>query len=58
MCLCMYSCAPGAIMESIPVSWKLARWYLTGDGEHPNYRGTRILARELGKVINGWLSPE
>lgn len=48
----------GSLMQAVPPSWQLARWYVTGDGEHPNYRGTRILAREYGKVINGWLTPE
>ena len=32
--------------------------FVSSDGEHENVRGTRILAREFGKVLNGWLTTD
>lgn len=32
--------------------------FVSSDGEHENARGTRILAREFGKVLNGWLTTD
>ena len=44
-----------ALQDGLPSVWLFNRWYLTSDGEHPNERGTQILAKKFGEVISTWL---
>jgi hypothetical protein len=47
-----------AFLEAIPWWWKVARGWVTVDGEHPNDRGTEIEAKLFGNMINYWLMSE
>mmetsp|Transcript_3274 Transcript_3274/g.4935 ORF Transcript_3274/g.4935 Transcript_3274/m.4935 type:complete len:298 (+) Transcript_3274:58-951(+) len=46
----------GALQNAIPKTWFWSRWYVSADGEHPNERGTRIIAQQFGIYMNIWLS--
>ena len=45
-----------ALQEVIPSAWILSRWFCTLDGEHPNERGTQIIAQQFGMAINLFLN--
>eukprot|EP01036_Dinobryon_divergens_P031165 gene31165-40522_t len=45
-----------AFQDGLPFGWLFSRWYLTSDGEHPNERGTQIMAKKFGEVIATWLT--
>jgi hypothetical protein len=41
--------------KKLPWYWFPSRYYLTVDGEHPNRKGTKLIAKVFAKVVNGWL---
>jgi len=45
-----------ALRDSIPSMWMLNRWYCSSDGEHPNQRGTQIMAEQFGMALNLFLN--
>jgi len=43
--------------EALPKHWFYSRYYLTKDGEHPNQRGTKIIAKVFADTLKEkWLS--
>lgn len=40
---------------AIPAAWPLSMWMLTFDGEHPNSRGTRMIAQEFTNTLQTML---
>lgn len=47
-----------AFLDFIPSAWIFSMGYCTLDGEHPNERGSQILAEQFGLAINLFLSEE
>jgi len=45
-----------ALRDSLPSMWMWNRWYCTSDGEHPNQRGTQIMAEQFGMALNLFLN--
>lgn len=42
--------------EATPVFWLISQGFLTKDGEHGNYRGTKIIVDEISNKLADWLS--
>lgn len=47
-----------AFQEALPSVWLFSRWYVTSDGEHPNEKGTQIIADAFGGLLSQWLRKE
>ena len=45
-----------ALKDSIPSAWIFSMGFCTVDGEHPNERGSQIIAEQFGLAINLFLS--
>jgi hypothetical protein len=45
-----------ALKDSIPSAWIFSMGFCTMDGEHPNERGSQIIAEQFGLAINLFLS--
>lgn len=45
-----------ALKDSIPSTWIFSMGFCTMDGEHPNERGSQIIAEQFGLAINLFLS--
>lgn len=44
-----------AFKSELPSAWPFSRWYLTSDGEHPNERGSQIIANKFVEVLKKWM---
>ena len=42
-------------LAEVPSSWPLGMWMVTFDGEHPNQRGTQLIASALASSLQPWL---
>lgn len=45
-------------LETIPAYWPLSMWIATFDGEHPNSRGTRIIAEKFSDKLKELMESE